>query len=83
MWLLRKIVLPLPLQVGQVAANLRAGQRIEAVGRLVEDEQLRVVQHRLGQAQPLEHALGIGPHGILGPLGQADLFQQLARVAGE
>src|SRR3954469_2480112 len=35
----------------QIAADLRTSEWIESVGRLVENEQLRIVQHRLGQTQ--------------------------------
>ena len=42
----------------QVLHPARA-ERVEAGGRLVEDDQLRVVDERLGQADALPHALGV------------------------
>ena len=37
-------------------AHLDAGARVEAAGRLVEQQHLRVVQQHAGQAEPLRHA---------------------------
>ena len=37
-------------------AHLDAGPRVEAAGRLVEQQHLRLVQQHAGQAEPLRHA---------------------------
>ena len=50
--------------------------RVEAGGRLVDDDQLRVTQQGLGDPEALAHAAGIGGHGLLGVLGQVGLLQQ-------
>jgi hypothetical protein len=34
-------------------------RRIQAVGRLIEDEQGRQSQHRLGNAEPLPHPMAV------------------------
>src|SRR5690349_5242966 len=39
--------LSLLLQLQQVATNLRARKRVETIGRLVENKQLRIVKHGL------------------------------------
>src|SRR5205807_5296374 len=44
----------------QNPADLAAADGIDAVGRLVEENHLRVVDHRLGDADALLHALGVG-----------------------
>ena len=44
-------------QVEQHLAHLDAGLRVEAVGRLVEDEHSRVVQQRAGDGDALLHAV--------------------------
>src|SRR5438270_11580939 len=52
--------LTLPPQIGEVTADLRAGQGIQTVGWLVENEQLGIVKHGLSEAKPLQHAFGVG-----------------------
>ena len=47
-----------PRQLRQVLADLHDTRRVEAVGRLVEDQQLRLVEQRAGQPQPLQVARG-------------------------
>ena len=44
-----------PAQLAQDLAHLDPRARIQARGRLVQDEQLRVVDQRVRQAQPLAH----------------------------
>ena len=45
-------------QCDQQLTNLHHAGRVEAVGGLVEDHQLRVVQQRAGETQPLQVAGG-------------------------
>ena len=74
---LRKMVVPRCLQVGHHLADLAPADRIDAVGRLVEEDHLGVVHQGLGDAEPLLHALGIGADlGVHPPL-DADHFQHL------
>ena len=58
MWLLIRIVLPSDAELAEELAQLDAGPRIEAGGRLVEEQHLRVVDERVGEAQALLHAAG-------------------------
>ena len=44
-------------QLEQVAPALR----VERADRLVEDQQLRLVEHRLGDPEPLAHPAGVRP----------------------
>jgi len=44
-------------------AHLHPANRVEAARGFVEDQQVGIVDERLGQADPLLHALGIGPDG--------------------
>ena len=48
------------LELVQDLRELAARERVEARGRLVEDEQVRVVEQCLEEAEPLERSLGIG-----------------------
>jgi len=50
---------------------------IEAVGRLVENQQLRVLQERRRQPEALLHPQRIGSQAIVGPIGQADAVQRV------
>ncbi len=53
-----------------------AGREIHALSRLVEHQQLGIVDQGLGQGQPLEHAFAVGGDGFAGAIGQADFVQQ-------
>ncbi len=61
----------------QEVADLAPAHRIDAVGRLVQQEDVRLVHQRGGEAQPLRHPLGefLDPH--VGPLRQAHAVEQL------
>src|SRR6185503_5285838 len=54
-------------------------QRVEAVQRLVEHEQLGIVRDRLRQAHALPHALRIPRHLPVRRLGQAQALERLPR----
>ena len=51
--------------------------RVEAVGRLVEQQQVRVVHQRLGQLDPLLHAGGVAADLAVALLVEADVAQRL------
>ena len=53
-----------------------AGQRVEAVQRLVEDDHLRIVRRGLRQFDALPHALAVGGHRAVARVGQADGFER-------
>ena len=57
---------------------------VEARGRLVEQQQPRPAEQRLGQAEPLPHALGVGADATAGGRGEADaLEQRLGGASGQ
>ena len=56
MWLRDQDRLAHVAQLLEQLAHLDAGPRVEAAGRLVEQQHLRVVQQHAGQAEPLRHA---------------------------
>ncbi len=60
----------------QQVADLPPADRIDAVRRLVEQEDVGLVHERGGQAEPLRHPLGelLDPH--IGPVGEADALEQ-------
>ena len=59
------------------AEHVVAGRRVEAVGRLVEQHQPRVVGERLRELGALLHAGGVAAHRPVALLGQADVAQHL------
>ena len=56
-------------------ADLAPAHRIDAVGRLVEEDHVRLVHQRLGDAEPLFHALGVGADFVVHPPLEADHLQ--------
>ena len=70
--------------LGEVAhqrAHLPDAARVEAVGRLVQDQQLRLLEQRRGDREPLLHAQRVRLHPVLRPVPQADQFQHLGHPA--
>src|SRR5713226_1368795 len=51
---------------------------VEAVGRLVEDQELGLAQHRLGQRQALTHAHGVPLDLVIAALLHPDQVEELA-----
>ena len=66
-------------QLEQQLADLDDPGRVQAVGRLVQQEQLGVVQQRLGQPQALGVALREGAGPPVGVFGQPQALDDLAR----
>ena len=59
----------------------RAGRfRVEAVGWLVQKEDLRPAEQGLGKAETLAHALGIFAHAPLGRVGEPDPLEECGAV---
>ena len=71
---------PLAGQLGQQIAKAHPLLRIEPRRRLVHDEQLRIVQQRLGDADPLLHPAGIAPQRTLAHLDQTKYLEQLVNA---
>jgi hypothetical protein len=61
-------------------AHLGHAAGVEPVRRLVEDQQLRVLQQRRGHAEPLPHAEGVRAHAVAGAVGQAGVAQHDAHA---
>ena len=49
---------------------------VESVGRLVEDEQVGVLEQRSGDGQPLLHPGGVAPVVVAGTVGEPDLLER-------
>ena len=56
-------------------------ERIEAARRLVENQQLWIVQQGLRESEPLRHALRIRRHGSAARLGESHTLDQRRRLA--
>ena len=56
--------LALGREVTQEIAHLDDAGGVQAVGRLIEDQDVRVVEQGQSQAEALLHAHGVGPHAI-------------------
>jgi len=57
-------------------AHLDDTRGIEAVGRLVEDQQRRIAKQRRGDREPLLHPEGVGLHRILGAVAEPDPLER-------
>ena len=57
-------------EAAQQLADLADAGGVEAVGRLVEDEQLRIAEQRLGDAEALAHAEGVGSDALIEAVGE-------------
>ena len=62
-----------PAQMQEHVAHVEAPQGVEGAGGLVEEDQLGVAHQRLGQAEPLLHALGVLAYAAVA--GGADAHQ--------
>ena len=71
------IVLPSRAQLAEQLAQLDPGARVEARGRLVEQQHLRVVDQGVGQAQPLLHAARQGLDVGVALVAEVDELQQV------
>ena len=56
--------------------EVAAGDRVEAERRLVEEHHLRVGEQGAGDLQPPAHAAAVGPHDVVGAIGQPDGGEQ-------
>ncbi len=78
--------LALAVELAEDLPQREAALRIEARGRLVEEQHRRAVEDRARHHQPLGHPPGERVHRRLCPLGEVQLLQQLiggaARVRG-
>ena len=56
-------------EVVDQVVDVAGGGGVQAGGRLVEEQHLRVAEQRPGQGDPLAQALGQGAACIVGPVG--------------
>ena len=59
------------------------GRKIHALGRLVQHQQLGVVDQGLSQGQSLQHSLAVARNGLAGTIAQTDLVQQPRNPRGQ
>ena len=64
-----------PMELEQIEEAIALG-RVEAGGRLVDDDELRIGEQRLGDAEALLHAAGVGAEGLLAHVPEIGLLQQ-------
>jgi hypothetical protein len=55
--------------------DLRDAEGVDRRRRLIEDEHIRVLDQRVGDAEALDHAAGVGLDPVVGAVGQADLLE--------
>ena len=65
------------LEIDEQVLHLPRADRIEARGRLVEDEELRIVDERLRDAESPRHALGVLADRTMPGAAEADHLEQL------
>ncbi|BDZ59185.1 hypothetical protein GCM10025872_28420 [Barrientosiimonas endolithica] len=65
-------------QVGDDVPHVAAAARVEAGGRLVEEDHRRVGDQRAREVEPAPHAAGVGLGGAVGRVLEAELREQLA-----
>ena len=81
-WLDTKTVPPRVGEVAQVGAQPADAVRVETVGRLVEQQHLRVAEQRAGQSEPLTHAEREPAGPLIGRRVESDLREDLVGPAG-
>ena len=69
------------LERAQNPLHLRSGARVHAGGRLIQDEQARIVDERPCQAKPLLHSAGKDVHIAVALVGEVHQLQQAVRHA--
>ncbi len=69
--------LPLAVELPEDLPQRQAALRVEAGGRLVQEQHGGAVEDRARDHQPLGHPAGEREHRRLGPLGQLELLEQL------
>src|SRR6266567_8419290 len=70
--------LALLAQAAQQIAHLDNTERVETVGRLVEDQEVGIGKQRHGHPQALLHPQGVLPNLVLRAIAQSDDFEHLA-----
>ena len=76
----RKTVVPVPVDPAQLLPDRQPAGRVEAGGRLVEEQDLGLVDERRGEVEPALHAAGVALDHPVGGVLELDQLQQLARA---
>ena len=63
-------------------ADLAHADRVQPVGRLVEDQQLRLAEQGAGDPKPLLHAERVLPEAVPAAVGKPDELEQLGDLSG-
>ncbi len=74
--MVRKTVVPSPLSAATSSQIVLAADRVEAGGRLVEEEHLRLVDERRRKVETPAHAARVGADAAVGGTGEADALDQ-------
>ncbi len=72
-----RTVVPSATRASIVSHSADAAARVEAGGRLVEEQHRRAGDERGGEVEPAAHAARVGPHEPAGGVGQVEALQQL------
>ena len=80
-WVVRKIVVPSRVDPPQLLPDRQPARRVEAGGRLVEEEDLGLVHERRREVEPALHAAGVALDHPVGGVLELDQLEQLAAAA--
>src|SRR2546423_10049744 len=69
------------LKIDNEIANVARTGGIDAGGRLVQHDQLRFINQRLSQTNPLQHSFRVGAQSLIARIGQADQLEQFVNAA--
>ena len=75
-WVVRKTVVPSSLRLRDLLPDRLAADRVEAGGRLVEEEHAGLVDERGGEVEPALHPARVGADAAVGGLRQPDPAEQ-------
>ena len=76
-WVVRKTVVPSSLQRAHLLPDRLAADRVEAGGRLVEEEHARLVDERHREVEAAPHAARVGADAAVRGVGEVDALEQL------
>src|ERR1017187_2892377 len=68
------------LQLEQGDADVAPANRVDAVGRLVQENDFGIVHEGLSDADTLFHAFGVGADLVVHAFGNADLFENVGNA---
>ena len=80
-WVVRKTVVPSSVELHDLLPDRLAADRVEAGGRLVEEQHPRLVDERRGEVEPAPHPARVGADAAVGGLLEADAVEQRVAAA--